>query len=81
MVLVHLVKFKRLSPEPVPFLLHINKSSFLFGLDTLDIGLFFQIAHVFLDDVHFLLKRCQEVTFMLVDYAFYVSAGILYKQT
>ena len=81
MVLVHLIKFKRLSPEPVSFLLHINKSCFLFGLDTLDISLFFQIAHVFLDDVHFLLKRCQEVTFVLVDYAFYVSASILYKQT
>ena len=81
MVLVHLIKFKRLSPEPVSFLLHINKSCFLFGLDTLNIRLFFQIAHVFLDDVHFLLKRCQEVTFVLVDYAFYVSASILYKQT
>ena len=77
MILIHPIKFKSLSSEPISFLLHIDQSRFLFRFDSLDTCLFLQISHVFLHYVHFLLKCCQKVLFMLIDYAFDKHARVL----
>ena len=77
MILIHPIKLKSLSPKPVSFLLHIDQSCFLFRFDSLDTCLFLQIPHVFLHYVHFLLKCCQKVFFMLIDYAFDKHARVL----
>ena len=76
-LLVHLVKLEGLPAEPVPFLLHIDEPGFLLGLDSFDWCLFFEIAHVFLDDVHFLLEGCEEILLMLIDDALDRFSGVL----
>ena len=77
MILVHLVELESLAPEPISFLLHINQSGFLFGLNTLNTRLLLQIAHVFLHDVHLLLESCQEVFLVLIDNSFDEHACVL----
>ena len=80
MVFVHLVELEGFPPEPISFFLHIYKASFLLGLDSLHTCLFFQVSHVLLDDVHFLLECSQKVLLVLIDYALDVHARILHQK-
>ena len=80
MVFVHFVEIEGLSPEPVPFPLHIHQTRFLLGLDPLHVRFLLQISHILLNYVHLLLKGLQKVILMLIHYLLNELARILKKK-
>ena len=77
-VFVDLVELEGLLSEPVPFLFHVDETSFLFRLDSLNRSFLFQISHVLLHYVHFLLESRQEVLLVLLDDLLDELARVLY---
>ena len=79
-VFVHLVELEGLLTEPVSLVFHIDEAGLLLGLDPLNRCLFFEVTHVFLHDVHLLLKGGQKVVLMLIHYFFDELTSVLVQR-
>ena len=79
MVLVHFIKLKGLTTEPVSFPLQVHEPIISLRPDPLRVRLFLQIAHVPLNDVHLLLEGLQEVVFMLLNFPLDELSSVLYN--
>ena len=77
-VFVDLVELEGLLSEPVSFLFHVDETRLLFCLDSLNRSFLFQVSHVLLHYVHFLLESSKEVLLVLLDDLLDKLARVLY---
>jgi hypothetical protein len=74
LLLTQLIQCQCLISEPVALLLEFPGARLLLLYMPLDIGFLFELLHIILDNVHFLLECRHEVLLVLLHYFLYVRA-------